>query len=200
MIGLLTAELYRTLALRSGLIAIAASITLGMIFGRFDAAFWSLFAGIGAFGVAVMTTAQHYQHRTSLLLFLARPRRPQVLAAQCLSAALIAVVIAVVGGLLVIAGGDDREFRATLAVIPLMAIFGVACATVVRRPLWLFAASAGWVIFVEGFYGRLEGPLPFSSFLAAAAGDYAYWRIFALWTLGALLAAIAAIRRDMTGD
>ena len=38
-------------------------------------------------------TAQHYQHRTALLLFLGRPRRPQVLAAQF--AALVAAVVAI---------------------------------------------------------------------------------------------------------
>lgn len=200
MIGLLRSELYRTFALRSGWVSIGVTVALGLIFGIFDTAFWSLFAGLGSFGLAVMLTAQHYQHRTALLLFLGRPRRVLVLAAQCLSAAIMATVIAVVSGLGAINWGDLAEYRSTLAAVPLVAVFGVATASVVRRPLWLLGAAAGWVIFVEGLFGRLASPLPFSAFLGAAAGDTHLLLVFAAWTGAALLGAVIAIRRDLTGD
>jgi hypothetical protein len=200
MIAVLRSEMYRTLALRSGWVSIAASVTLGVLFGWFDTAFWSLFAGLGTFGLAVVTTAQHYQHRTALLLFLGRPRRLQVLAAQCVNAAGLAVAITVVSGLLVVKTGDGSWFLSTLVTVPLMAVFGVANATVVRHPLWLFAGYAGWLIFVEALIGRLESPLPLSAFLQAAKGDDRYLLAFAGWTVAALVAAIVSIRRDLTGD
>jgi hypothetical protein len=199
VIAVLRSEFYRTLAIRSGWVSIAGCIALGVMFGFFDAAFWSLFAGLGAYGLAVMTTAQHYQHRTALLLFLGQPKRLLVLAAQCVNAVVIALVIAVVSGVFV-SSSDSHEFRATLAVVPLMAIFGVANATVVRRPLWLFAGYAWWIIFVEGIIGRLEGPLPFAAFLEAAAGQTHYLWVFAGWTIGGLLVAAVTVRRDLNGD
>jgi hypothetical protein len=200
MIGLLRSELYRTLMIRSGWVSIAATVALGLGFGIFDVAFWSLFAGLGSFGLAVMTTAQHYQHRPAVLLFLGRPRRLLVLTAQCLSAALVATGIALVSGVGVLNWGENDKYRATLAVVPLIAVFGVAAATVVRRPLWLLGAAAGWLVFVEGLFGRLESPLPFTAFLSAAGGDEHFLLIFAGWTAAALLGAVIAIRRDLTGD
>jgi hypothetical protein len=200
VIAVLRSEIYRTLTLRSGWVSIAASVALGTAFASFDAAFWSLFAGLAAFGTAVVTTAQHYQHRTALLLFLGRPNRLGVLAAQCLSAAGLAVAVTAVSGLPAVSAGDGAQFRATLAVVPLMAVFGVANATVIRHPMWLFAGYAGWLIFVEGLIGRLEGPLPLAAFLEAAAGDRHYLLVFAGWTLGALAVAAVFIRRDLNGD
>jgi hypothetical protein len=201
MIGLLRSELYRTFALRSSWVSIAASIMLGVLFGIFDDAFWSLFAGLGSFGLAVMTTAQHYQHRTALLLFLGRPHRLLVLAAQCVAAAVVALFIALVSGISILDWGEGDKYRATLTVVPLIAVLGVAAASVVRRPLWLLGGAAGWLVFVEGLFGRLESPLPFTAFLTAAStGDDRMLLIFAAWTGAALLAAVIAIRRDLTGD
>jgi ABC-2 type transport system ATP-binding protein len=200
MIAVLRSEVYRTLALRSGWVSIAVSIFLGVLFGWFDTAFWSLFAGLGAFGLAVVTTAQHYQHRTAVLLFLGQPRRLRILAAQCVGAAGFAVVIAVVSGLPVLSDDDADRFLSTLLVVPLMAVFGVANATVVRHPLWLFSGYAGWVVFIEALIGKLEGPLPFAAYLAAATGDHLFLLIFAGWTTAAVLAAVLSIRRDLSGD
>ena len=200
MIGVLRSELYRTLTIRSGWVSIAGSIALGTAFAWFDTAFWALFAGLSALGMAVVTTAQHYQHRTALLLFLGRPRRLQVLFVQCVSAAGLALIVAALSGLPTSSSGDGPEYRATLTVVPLMAVFGVANATVVRRPLWLFAGYAGWLVFVEGLIGHLEGPLPFAAFLEAAEGNTHYLLVFAAWTAGALVLAGIAITRDLTGD
>jgi len=199
MIAVLRSELYRTMAIRSGWVATALIIALGVAFAAFDTDFWSLFAGLGAFGLAIVTTAQHYQHRTALLLFLGQPRRLRVLAAQCVTAAGLALIIAAASGFPALSAGDE-QYGATLAVVPLMAVFGVANATVVRHPLWLFAGYAGWLIFVEALIGKLEGALPFAAFLAAAAGDGHYLLVFAGWTAAALVAAAAAIHRDLTGD
>ena len=200
MIGVLRSELYRTLTIRSGWLSIAGSISLGIGFAWFDTAFWALFAGLSALGMAVVTTAQHYQHRTALLLFLGRPRRLQVLAVQCVSAAGLALFVAAISGLPTTKAGDGPDYRATLTVVPLMAVFGVANATVVRRPLWLFAGYAGWLVFVEGLIGHLEGPLPFAAFLSAAEGNAHYLLVFAGWTAGALVLAGFSITRDLTGD
>jgi hypothetical protein len=200
MIAVLRSEMYRTLALRSGWVSIAASVALSVLFGWFDTAFWSLFAGLGTFGLAVVTTAQHYQHRTALLLFLGRPRRLGVLAAQCVNAICLALAVTVVSGLFVVTTGDGSWFLSTVATVPLMAVFGVANATVVRHPLWLFSGYAGWIIFVEALIGRLESPLPLSSFLHAAKGEGRYLLAFAGWTVAALVAAVVAIRRDLAGD
>jgi hypothetical protein len=200
MMGVLRSEVYRTLTIRSGWVSIAASVALGMAFAAFDTNFWSLFAGIVAFGLAVVTTAQHYQHRTVLLVFLGEPHRWRVLAAQCLLAVILALAITAVSGLPAVSAGDGAQVRATLAVVPLMAILGVAGATVVRHPLWLFAGVAGWLIFVEGLIGRLEGSLPFAAFLEAASGETRYLPVLAGWAAAALLGAALAIRRDLNGD
>ncbi len=200
MIAVLRSELYRTLVIRSGWVSLAVAVGLGLATAWFDTNFWSLFVGLAAFGMAVVTTSQHYQHRTAILLFLGEPRRLLVLAVQCVSAAGLAVAVAVISGQPTINVGDGDQFRSTLAVVPLMAIFGVANATIVRHPLWLFGGYAGWLIFVEGLINKLEGPLPFAAFLQAAAGSQRYLLVFAGWTAAALLAAGIAIRRDLTGD
>jgi hypothetical protein len=59
---------------------------------------------------------------------------------------------------------------------------------------------AGWLIFIEGLIGKLEQPLPFSAFLAAATGDSRHLLILARWTAAAMIAATVAIRRDLTAD
>lgn len=200
MIAVLRSELYRTLTVLSSWLSMAASMALGLLFSWFSEEFWSLFAGLGAFGVAVVVTGQHYQHRTAVLLYLAQPRRLRALAAQCLSAALIATVLAAVSGLNLFATDKGAQYAATLSVVPLIAFFGVATTTVVRKPVWLFAGFAGWLLFVEGLINRLEGPLPFSSFLQAATGDRDQLGVFAAWTAAALIVAAWAVRRDLSGD
>jgi hypothetical protein len=200
MIAVLRSELYRTLTVLSSWVSMSASLALGLLFSWFSEEFWSLFAGLGAFGVAVVVTGQHYQHRTAVLLYLGQPRRLRALAAQCLSAALFATLLAAVSGLNLFSAGESGQYFATLSVVPLIAFFGVATTTVVRKPVWLFAGFAGWLLFVEGLIGRLEGSLPFSSFLQAATGDSQQLAIFAGWTAAALLGAAWAVRRDLTGD
>jgi hypothetical protein len=198
--SVLRSELYRTMTVRSSWLAMFASLVLGLSFGWFSVDFWTLFAGMAAFGVAVVTTAQHYQHRTAVLLFLGQPRRWRALAAQCLMAVLITTTLTVVSGVSVLIGGDWQQYLATVLVVPLMAVFGVANATVVRHPTWLFTGYFAWLLFVELLIGKMGKPLPFSSFLSAATGHPQHLWAVAAWTLIALVAAGWSIRRDLTAD
>jgi hypothetical protein len=199
--AVLRSELRRTMMIRSSWVTIAFTIAAGLAFGAFSVDFWSLFAGVGAFGIAATTTAQHYQHRTAILLFLGRPHRLRTLAAQCLAAAVITTGTAALSGLNVAAGGGEQaQYDATLLVVPLITVFGVAVATVVRRPTWLLIGSMVWLLFGEGVIGKLKAPLPFSSFLTASTGDRKHLLIFVAWTIGALIVAAYSINRDLTGD
>jgi hypothetical protein len=104
------------------------------------------------------------------------------------------------GRLVAVLIATGGQYRATLTAVPLAAIFGVANATVIRRPIWLLGGYAGWLLFVEGLIGKLESPLPFSSFPTAATGDPRHLLILLGWTVAALLAAVWSITRDLTGD
>jgi hypothetical protein len=200
MIAVLRSELYRSMTIRSSWVSMSVFAFLGLMLGFLSSDMWALMAGLGAFGIAVMSTAQHYQHRTAVLLFLGHPRRLTALAGQAVAAAVVAVVVALVSSFTVVSSGHTEQFRSTMTVVPLMALFGVANATVIRRPTWLFAGYAFWLIFVEGLIGKLEEPLPFSAFLIAGTGDPKHLLIFAGWTAAALVAAVVAIRRDLTTD
>jgi hypothetical protein len=199
--AVLRSELRRTMMIRSSWVSIAATIAAGLTFGGFSVDFWSLVAGVGAYGIAATTTAQHYQHRTAVLLFLGRPHRLRTLAAQCLAAAIITTITTALSGLLVLSeGGEQPQFDTTLLVVPLITFFGVAVATVVRRPSWVLIGSMVWLIFAEGLLGKLNAPLPFSAFLTASTGNSQHLLIFLAWTAGALVVAGYSINRDLSGD
>jgi hypothetical protein len=201
VIAVLRSELRRTLLIRSSWVSIALTVAVGLTTGVLSVDFWSLFAGVGAFGIAATTTAQHYQHRTAILLFLGRPNRLATLAAQCVAAALITDVTAALSGATVwAAGGEQPQFTRTLLVVPLLAVLGVATATVVRRPTWLLIGATAWLLFAEGAIGKLRAPLPFSAYLTASTGDRKQLLIFTAWTAGALLVAAWSINRDLSGD
>ncbi|GIF10075.1 hypothetical protein [Actinoplanes teichomyceticus] len=200
MIGVLRSEIHRSLTVRSSWASLTGLALLSAAVGLLSEDFWSLFACLGTFGAAVLITAQHYQHRTAVLVFLGEPNRLRVLVAQCLVAALFGVVLAAASGVVVALQGETRQYWATLSAVPLTAVFGVANATVVRRPLWLLAGYAGWVLFVEGLLGKLEGPLPISGALMATSGDPRGLPILLAWTVPALAAAGWVIRRDLAGD
>ncbi|MEU4690616.1 hypothetical protein [Actinoplanes sp. NPDC023714] len=199
MIAVLRSELHRSFTIRSSWISLAGFTTLAALTGWLSEEFWMLFAGVGAFGIAVMLTAQHYQHRTIILTFLGQPHRLRVLAVQCLVAILFALLLAAVSGIAVAWSGFGRQYVTTLAVIPLIAVFGVANATVVRRPLWLLAGYLGWLLFAEGLIGQLQEPLPFTSFLLAAAGQPRFQLALLAWTAASLPVAAWFIRRDLAG-
>ena len=56
MIAVLRSELYRTLMIRSGWLSIAVAVALGLATAWFDTNFWSLFAGLAAFGLIYVMT------------------------------------------------------------------------------------------------------------------------------------------------
>ncbi|GLY06702.1 hypothetical protein [Actinoplanes sp. NBRC 101535] len=193
-------ELYRILTVRSSWISILGFAFLGVATAWFSPEFWSMFAGMGGFGVAALTTAQHYQHRTVVLLLLGRPRRVRALIVQSVTAALLTIPPAAVSGLAVLRDGTPGSYLWTLAAVPVMAVFGVAGATVVRRPVWLLAGWGLWLLVVEGLLGQLDAPLPFSAYLSAAAGDRHGFGVLLLWAGAGFLAGAVSIRRDLSGD
>ncbi|MEN3614957.1 hypothetical protein AAH979_36180 [Plantactinospora sp. ZYX-F-223] len=200
MIALVRSELYRMATIRSSWVSIAVFSVLGALFGAVNVDAWALLAGMGAFGLAVLGVTQHFQHRTAVLLYLARPARLLTLLGQVVASVIVAVGFAAVSGVTVLAKGDLTQYRNTLTLVPVMAVFGAANAAVVRRPTWLFLGYAGWFVFVEGLLGRLSAPLPFSAFLGAGGGDRTSLLIAAAWTALALAAAAIATRRDLTTD
>jgi hypothetical protein len=82
--------------------------------------------------------------------------------------------------------------------VPLMALFGVALAAIVRHPTWLLIGWGGWVVFVEGVITKFDQPLPISAYERASNGDLRNLVIFALWTLAAVALAMWAVRRDVS--
>ncbi|SDT47082.1 hypothetical protein [Actinoplanes derwentensis] len=200
MIAVVRSELYRGVSIQSSWLALFGFALLAALMGWFDKNFWSLFAGIGAFGLAAIVTAQHYQHRTAILLFLSRPHRWRVLAAQCLVSALYGLVLAAGSGLAVLIDADAGQYWSTVLVSPVMSIFGTLCVTVVRRPLWLFAGLFGWVLFAELLINKGDGGLPFASFMLAAGGNTKALLVLLGWTAAAAVPAAWAISRDLSGD
>ncbi|HWS31333.1 MAG TPA: hypothetical protein VN408_01175 [Actinoplanes sp.] len=200
MIAVIRSELYRGVTIRSSWLALLGFAFLAALMGWFDKNFWSLFAGLGAFGLATIVTAQHYQHRTAILLFLSRPHRWRVLAAQCVSSALAGVVLTALSGLAVLVDSDPGHYVSTVLVSPVMGVFGTLCVTVLRRPLWVFAGLFAWVVFVELLINRGEGGLPFTSFMLAAGGSTSGLLALLGWTAAVIPPAAWAISRDLTGD
>lgn len=207
MITLIRAEFYRMATIRSSWVSILVFGLVAAGFGLIHPYGWALFSGVGAFGIAVLSIASHYQHRTIGLLYLARPRRLLVLAAQIVTVVGVAWALAVVSGLpMLLKGGVNVgiSYRHTLVVAPVMAAFAGGLAAVVRRSSWLFWGFALWFVFVEGLAGQLSWHLPISSYLAAASvlngGDAFGMLVFAFWALASLTVAAALLARDLPSD
>ncbi|MFI5930765.1 hypothetical protein [Actinoplanes sp. NPDC051494] len=200
MITLIRSELYRMATIRSSWVSIAAFGTLGLSLGIISADMWGLMAGIGSFGLAVMGVTQHYQHRTAILLYLARPRRLLVLLAQLVTAVLVAVVFTALSGITTLMQGESAYYRRTLTVAAVMAVFGAASAAIARRAAYLFIGFSAWVLLIEGMYGGLTLPLPFTSYLQAVAAETGALRTFELWTLAVVAGAVLAVHRDVRSD
>jgi hypothetical protein len=201
MFALIRNELYRMATIRSSWVTIALFATVAASFGVLNAYWWALFAGIGTFGIAVFTVAQHYQHRTVILLYLGWPKRLPVLLAQVVTTVLVAYAFTAVTGLTALARhGDTRMYGRTLAVIPIMAVFGAALAAIVRRASWLLYGFAIWFVVVEALAGQMRWPLPISSYLDAARGVFFGTFFFLGWAVAALAVAVLTLRRDVTTD
>jgi hypothetical protein len=197
MIAVLRSELHRTLTIPSSWLSMGLAVVMGMSFALFSVDFWSLFVALGVFGIAVVITSQHYQHRTAVLLFLGQPRRLRALAAQCVCAILLGLIVAVVSGVTTILSREFEQFTGTLAATPLLALFGVASATVIRRPVALFLAYGTWFVFAEGLAFRFKQPLPFTTFMSAAGGNTQGLLLFSGYAAAALGVAAWFIRRDL---
>ncbi|MFI2713575.1 hypothetical protein ACH495_25970 [Micromonospora sp. NPDC018662] len=200
MWAVIRSDVYRTATIRSSRISLLVLAVLAALLGWVNVDAWGLLAGMAAFGLAAMVVAQHHQHRTAVLLYLAVPRRVAVLAGQLVAAAVVATGFVAVSGLTLLARGEPDRYRHLLLVAPVMAVFGAAGAAVVRRSTWLLLGSAGWFVFVEGLLTRLEAPLPFSAFLSAGAGEPRGLLIASAWASLACVVATVAVGRDVTGD
>ncbi|MEU4238200.1 hypothetical protein [Actinoplanes sp. NPDC026619] len=203
MITLVRSELYRMATIRSSWLSLALFGIMAAAFGIPESYFWAVFVGLGAFGIAALTVAQSHQHHTIALLYLARPRRVTVLFAQVITTVLVAVVFAGLSGLTVLVKEDGSKiYFATLYVVPLMAVFGAAVASVVRRASWLLFGFGVWFVVVEGLLGRLRWNLPISAYLAAVGADTETFGllVFIMWTAAALGVAMLALPRDLSGD
>jgi len=201
MITLVRGELYRMATIRSSWVSLALFAAVAAAFGVLEASFWALFAGLGAFGIAALTVCQHYQHRTIALLYLSRPRRLTVLFAQVVTSVLVSWLLAALSGITVLLRGDSGPvWRSTMIVVPVMAVFGAAVASVVRRASWLLFGFTVWFVVVEGLIGKMEWQLPISSYLDAASGDPFGLEVFVVWALAALGVAVLNLPRDLSGD
>jgi hypothetical protein len=200
MITLVRSELYRMATIRSSWVAIASFAFLAAAFGILNPYVWALAAGLGAFGISVLTVTQHFQHRTAVLLYLASPKRLPVLVAQVLTSVAVAWSITVVSGITVLLKGQVAPYFHTLTVVPIMALFGAATASVVRRSSWLLFGFAAWFVLIEGLISQLKWPLPISSYLDAAHGDPFGLEVFTVWSVAALAIAALTLSRDPTTD
>ncbi len=200
MLTLMRSELYRMASIRSSWISLALFGSVAAASGIQDASMWALFAGIGAFGVSVLTVTQHYQHRTISLLYLARPRRLRVLLAQTLTTVAVTEALAVLSGIPALVRWGGETYFETLFVVPVMAVFGAGLAATVRRAAWLISGFGIWFVIVEGVATGLRWPLPMSSYLKAASGDAFYQEIFIVWAIASVAVAAVALRRDLTSD
>jgi hypothetical protein len=200
VIAVVRSELYRLSTVRSSAFSLAIFTGVGILLGMIGADFWALLAGVGAFGFGVTGVSQHFQHRTAVLLYLARPRRVRVLLGQLVTTVIVGAGFTAASGLGVLIQGNRERYLITLMVAPVMAVLGAAAAAIARSATFLFVGFVAWIIFVEAMYGKLQEPLPFSAYLDAASGDMRKLVLLLGWTLATIVGAAFAIRRDLTGD
>ncbi|AEV84619.1 hypothetical protein ACWT_3596 [Actinoplanes sp. SE50] len=200
MIVVVRSELYRSVSILSSWLALIGFALMAALVGWFSKEAWSLFAGLGAFGIAVTVTAQHYQHRTIVPVYLSHPHRWRVLIAQCVSAAVLGILLTAVSGLPVLLDGHAAQYRSTVLVAPVMAVFGTLCTAVLRHPMWLLGGVFAWLLFAEGLINRMAIGLPFASFAMASGGNVKALLYLLAWTGAAIPPAVWAIHRDVASD
>ncbi|GLW27746.1 hypothetical protein [Actinoplanes regularis] len=200
MITLIRSELFRMATIRSSWVSLALFGAVTAAAGVADATWWALFAGIGAFGISVLTVTQHYQHRTVSLLYVARPNRFQVLLAQVGTTVAVAWSLALLSGVPNLLRHGGQVYFRTLVVVPIMAVFGAALAAIVRRSAWLISGFGIWFVIVEGIATQFRWPLPMTSYMDASRGDGFGIEVFSVWAAVALAVAAVALRRDLSGD
>jgi len=201
MIAVIRSEIYRFRTVRSWWLSLIAAAAATAAMGYYGDAAWAGLVGMVTFLLGVVAAGQHYQHRTAVLMFLARPRRVAVLAGQALTYATAAGAFAAVTGIPVLLTGHPDEYLVTVIAAPVMAVFAVANAAILRRPIWIIAGYGVWFAAVEGVAGRLSLPGPFSGYLRGTAQtDLGMLAAFVCWAVLAAAAATWALRRDVTGD
>jgi hypothetical protein len=200
MIAIMASELYRLGTVRSWWLSLlgAAVLTTGVTF--LGDAPWAVVLGMAVFGFGVVFGTQHYQHRTAVLVFLARPRRTVVLAGQTLVFAFGAGAFAAVTGVPMLASQPASYLMGVMAA-PFLAIFAVANAAILRKPITILAAYGGWFFVVEVLLGRLELPGPFTAFINTTARSSPQMVIVSVfWAVVATGVAWWAINRDVAGE
>jgi ABC-2 type transport system ATP-binding protein len=200
MIAVVRSELYRLSTIRSSAFSLAAFCAFGILLSMIGSDMWALLAGVAAFGFGATGIAQHYRHRTAVLLYLARPRRIRVLLGQLATAVVLSAGFTAFSGALVLFQGNPERYLITLVVAPLMAVLGAAAAAIARSATYLFVGFAAWILFVEAMYGKMQEPLPFSAYLDAATGDVRKLFILLGWILATVAGAAFAVRRDLNGE
>jgi hypothetical protein len=200
MIPVIRTELYRIRTVRSSWLALVAAAVLCTAAGVVRTGMWSFLVGAIAFLLGVVGAAQHYQHRTAVLLFLARPRRLTVLSGQLLAHATVAVVFAAVTGVAALIRGELRGYLITIGATALITMFAVANAVILRKPVWVIIGYGLWFLFVEGLVGQFHLPGPFSGYLIGTLKDPWWVGVLAFWSVLATLVAAHSVNRDLTGD
>jgi|1185.fasta_scaffold37564_2 hypothetical protein len=200
MISVLKSELYRLGTIRSWWLSVLGAGVLTTAVTLLGDAAWAVVLGMAVFGFGVVFGTQHYQHRTAVLMFLAQPRRVRALVGQTLVFAFGATAFAVVTGVPMLAV-EPQSYVTTVVVTPFLAIFAVANAAILRRPIFILAGYGGWFFVVEVLLGRLELPGPFTAFLNTAARAQPMMLIPAVfWAMVAAAVASWAVRRDVAGE
>jgi len=200
MTAVVRTELYRLATVRSWWLSVVGACALTTLVAFGESGPWAGLVGMVTFLFGVVGAAQHYQHRTAFLVFLARPRRLAVLAGQTVAYAAAALLFAAATGLPVLAQGRVDDYACTVLGAPLLAVFAVANAAILRRPIWIIIGWGLWFVIVDALIGRLEIPLPFSSYLNGSVRDHTMGIALIGWAAVSLGAAGWFIRRDVTGD
>jgi ABC-2 type transport system ATP-binding protein len=197
MIAVAQNELYRLRTVRAWWLTLPAAVALCLTAGMIDQTLWTFVVGAVVFLVGVVGTAQHYQHGTAILLFLARPQRLTVLLGHTLVYAALGAAVAAITGLGLVARQEWSTYGATIGGACLLAAFAVANAAIVRRPVWIISGYGSWLLVGELLLGQLQMPGPFTGYLAASVEGPASLLILAAWTTLAMLVAARAVERDV---
>jgi hypothetical protein len=200
MTEVIRAELYRMYTLRSWRLALPAAALICLLAGLADTGAWTFLVGTMVFLLGVVGGAQHYQHRTAILLFLARPKRLTVLAGQAVAYGLVGGAFAGLTGVGALANGDFAQYAFTGIAAALMTVFAVANAAILRRPVWIIIGYGLWFVIVELLIFQGEFPGPFMGYLAVMISEPMKLLALVFWTVVSLAVAVRAIARDVTGS
>lgn len=200
MIAVMRSEFYRLCTVRSWWLSLIGAGLLTTAVGVLGDGPWAALVGMATFGFGVVAGTQHYQHRTAVLLFLARPRRLSVLFGQIVTYVAAATAFAAVTGVPVLFS-QPAAYLTTIMATPFLAVFAASNAVILRRPIWILAGWGGWFVAVEVLAGRLILPGPFAGFLRGGSqSSLTYFAVLVVWAVASAIVAGWAVRRDLAGD